>query len=151
MALQIDAAKISLWRSSTVITPNTGGSNTHHNKGKNLVTQPNFKRPQQSNFGQNTFGSHGNSGSSGQKDASSSKGPWGQSKDAKADLKVPSKSTPFKKMNREQSGSVRNYDSKNLAKKRLSADEFNRRRKTNACINCGEVGHRFKDCPKPKP
>jgi hypothetical protein len=79
----------------------TGGSNTHQNKGKNHVTQPNFKRPQQSNFGQNTFGSHGSFGSSGHKGASNSKGPWGQSKDAKANFKGPSKSTPFKKMKRD--------------------------------------------------
>jgi uncharacterized protein YbdZ (MbtH family) len=34
MALQNDAAKNSLWRSSAVITPRSGGWNSHHNKGK---------------------------------------------------------------------------------------------------------------------
>ena len=33
MELQTDAAKNSLWRSSTVITPRTGSSSSHHNKG----------------------------------------------------------------------------------------------------------------------
>ena len=37
------------------------------------------------------------------------------------------------------------------AKKRLTTDEINRRHNTGACVNCGEVGHLFKDCPKPKP
>ena len=31
--LQNDVAKNSLWRSSTIITPRLGGSNSHHNKG----------------------------------------------------------------------------------------------------------------------
>ncbi len=51
MALHTDVAKNSLWRSSIVIKPKTGGSNTHQNKGKTPMTQPNFKRPQLSNFG----------------------------------------------------------------------------------------------------
>ena len=37
------------------------------------------------------------------------------------------------------------------AKTKLIEDEFNRRRRTNACNNCGEVGHEFSNCPKPKP
>jgi hypothetical protein len=86
MALQTDASKNSLWRSSTMITPKTGGSSTHQNKGKSPITQPNFKRPQQSKFGHDTSGSHGSFGSSGHKGASNSKGPWGQSKDAKEDF-----------------------------------------------------------------
>jgi hypothetical protein len=57
MALQTDVAKNSLWRSSTVITPRTGGSNTHHNKGKSPMTKPSFKRPRPSSFGQNHSGS----------------------------------------------------------------------------------------------
>jgi hypothetical protein len=43
MALQTDVAKNILWRSSNVITPKTGGSNTHQNKGKSPMTQPSFK------------------------------------------------------------------------------------------------------------
>jgi hypothetical protein len=85
MALQTDATKNRLWRSSTVITPKTGGSNTHQNKGKSHMTQRSFKRHQPSSLGQNNSGSRGNSGGSGYKGASITKGPWGQSKDAKAD------------------------------------------------------------------
>ncbi len=135
-----------------MITPKTGGSNTLQNKGKSPMTQPNFKRPQLSNFGQKHFGNHGSFGGSDHKGASGSKGPWGQSKDDKADFKGPSKSTSFNKnMKRERSDSEKNYDSWNKAKKRLTTNEYNRLRKTNACINCGEVGHKFNDCPKPKP
>ena len=152
MALQTDVAKNSLWRSWTVITPRTGGSNTHQNKGKSPMTQPNFKRPQLSNFGQKNSGSHGSFGGSGQKGASSSKGPWGQSKDEKADFKGSSKSVSFNNnLKREKSDTERNFESWNRAKKRLSTNEYNKRRKTNACINCGEVGHKFSECPKPKP
>ncbi len=51
----------------------------------------------------------------------------------------------------ERSTSDRNLNSSKRAKRRLSANKFNKRRKTNACINCGEVVHLFNDCPKPKP
>ncbi len=78
-------AKNILWRSSTLITPMIGGPNTHQIKG--TMTQPNFKRPQPSNFGNNNSGSHGSFGGSDHKGGSSNKGPWGQSKDAKADFK----------------------------------------------------------------
>jgi len=44
-----------------------------------------------------------------------------------------------------------NYDSWNKTKDKLTADEYNKRRRLNACINCGEVGHIFFECPKPKP
>ncbi len=126
MALQTDVAKNRLWRSSTVITPRTGGSDTHQNKEKSTMTQPGFKRPRPSSIGQNNSGSHGSFGGSGHKGTSDCKGPWGQSKDAKSESKGPSKSTSFNKnMKREKSGSDKNYDSWNRAKKRLSADEFN--------------------------
>jgi hypothetical protein len=65
MAFQTGAAKNSLWRSSTVIAPKIGGSNTHKNKGKSPMTQSKFKRPQPSNFGQNNFENHGSFGGSG--------------------------------------------------------------------------------------
>ncbi len=97
MALQIDVAKNSLWRSSTVITPRIGGFGSHQNKGKAPMTQPISKRPQLSNFGQRSSGSHGSFGGSGQIGASSSKGPWGQSKDDKADFKGSSKPVSFNK------------------------------------------------------
>ncbi len=136
-----------------MITSKTGDSNTHQNKGKSPITQPNFKRPQLSNFGHNNSGRHGNFGRSGHKGASITKGPWaGKSKDAKADFKGPSKSTSFNRnMKWEKGGSEKNYDSWNKAKKPLTVNEYTRRRSNDACINCGEVGHKFSDCPKPKP
>ena len=77
---------------------------------------------------------------------------WGHSKSAKADFKESSKSVTFNKHSkRERTDTNKNYDSWNKAKKRLKPDEINRRRNTGACMNCGEVGHVFKDCPKPKP
>jgi hypothetical protein len=75
----------------------------------------------------------------------------GHSKSAKADFRESSKSDAFDKHSkRERSDNNKNYDSWNKAKKRLTLDEINRRRNTDACMNCGEVGHIFKDCPKPK-
>ena len=77
---------------------------------------------------------------------------WRHFKDAKAYFKGSSKSITFDKHSkRERSANSKNYESWNKAKKRLSTDEINRRRDTSACRNCGEVGHVFNDCPKPKP
>ena len=79
-------------------------------------------------------------------------GSWGRLKDAKEDFQGSSKSTTFDKHSkREYSANNKNYDSWNKAKKQLSTDEINRRRNTGACINCGEVGHVFNVCSKPKP
>ena len=44
MELLADAAKNTLWRSSTIITPRLGRSNLHHNKGKAPMMQPTSKR-----------------------------------------------------------------------------------------------------------
>ena len=77
---------------------------------------------------------------------------WGCPKDAKADFKGSSKFVTFDKHSkRECSANIKNYDSWNIAKKRLSTDEINRRHNTGACLNRGEIGHEFNDCPKPKP
>ncbi len=45
----------------------------------------------------------------------------------------------------------KSFESWNKAKGKLTDDEYNKRRRTNVCINFGEVGHKFSDCPKPKP
>jgi hypothetical protein len=45
----------------------------------------------------------------------------------------------------------KSYDSWNKAMAKLTKEEFNKRRRTHACINCGEVGHKFSNGPKPKP
>ena len=152
MDLQNDAAKNSLWRSSRIITPRMGGSNSHHGKGKASMPAPMSKRPQVAGFGQNTFGSHGNFGASTNKGVSNTMKLGGHSKNAKSDFKESSKSVTFNKhFKRERSDNGKNCDSWNKAKKRLEPDEISRRRNTCACMNCGEVGHVFKDCPKPKP
>ncbi len=54
-------------------------------------------------------------------------------------------------MKREKGGSKTNYNSWNKAKEQLTVNEYNRRRSNNACIKCGELGHKFNDYPKPKP
>ena len=43
------------------------------------------------------------------------------------------------------------FESRNKAKSKFTEEEYNKRRRTNAFINCGEVGHKFSECPKPKP
>ena len=77
---------------------------------------------------------------------------WGRHKDVKADFKGSSKSATFDKhFKRERSAHSKNYDSWNKAKKQLTTNEINRRRNIGACMNCGEIGNMFSDCPKPKP
>jgi hypothetical protein len=144
--------KNSLWRSSTIITPRFGGSNTHQNKGKSPMPQPTSKRHQRDVYGQNNSGSYGSFGASGSKGIPRTEGSWRHLKDAKAEFKGSSKSTTFDKhFKRERSTSSKNYDSWNKAKKRSSTDEINIRRNTCACMNCGVVGHVFNGCSKPKP
>jgi hypothetical protein len=146
MDLQNDAAKNSVWRSSTIITPRTEGFNSHHGNDKAPMPQSTSKRLQPIGFGQNTFGSHGSFGSSIDKGVSNTMKSWGHPKNAKADFKGSSKSATFDKHSkRERSDNNKNNDSWNKAKKRLTNDEIIRRRNTCACMNCGEVGHTFID------
>ena len=115
------------------------------------MPQPTSKRHQPTVFKQQTFGSHGSFRAGRSKAIPNTLGSWGNPKDAKADFKGFSKSTTFgKHLKRERSNS-RSYDSWNKAKKRLTADEIIKRRNTSPCMNCGEVGHVFNDCPKPNP
>jgi hypothetical protein len=151
MELQTDAAKNSLWRSSTVITPRSGSLNSHHNKGKPPMLQSTSKRHHPIVFKHQTTSSHGGFGASGSKDTSNTLRVWGQPKDINADFQGSSKSTTFGKHLKRESSNIRNYDSWNKAKKRLTADEINIRRNIGACMNCGEAGNVFNDCPKPKP
>ena len=116
------------------------------------MPQPTSNRLQLIGFGQNTFGSHGSFGASNNKGVSNTMKSWAHPMKAKADFKGSSKSATFDKhFKRERSDNNKNYDSWNKAKKRLTTDEINRRRNTSACLNCGEIGHLFKDRPKPKP
>jgi len=67
-------------------------------------------------------------------------------------LKSPSESyiSDKKVMHDKTTSRSKNYDSWYQAKAKLSEDEFKKSRRTNACINCGEIGHKFSNCPKPK-
>ena len=67
MELQADAAKNYLWRSSTIITPRTCSSNSHHNKGKAPMPHSTSERQQPIVFKQQTFGSHDSFGANGSK------------------------------------------------------------------------------------
>ena len=93
MDLQNDVAKKSLWRSSTIITPRTRGSNSNHGKGKAPMAPPTSKRLQSADFGQNTFGNHGSSS----KGVSNTMKSWGRSKSAKANYNESSRSVTFNK------------------------------------------------------
>ena len=105
MDLQNDAAKSCLRRSSTIITPRSSGSNSHHGKGKAPMTQPIV-------FGQINSDSHGNFGPSSSKGVLNTMRSWGHPKDAKADLKGSSNSTTFdKRSKRERSANNNNYES----------------------------------------
>ena len=150
MELQNDVANNSLWRFSTIITPRSGGLNSHHNKGKALMTQPTSKRHQPIIFKQDNSSSHGIFGASDIKGIPNTMESWWHPKNAKSVAKGSSKSNIFDKHFKRKRNN-KNYDSWNKAKKRLSTDEINKRRNTSACMNCGEVGHVFNDCPKPKP
>jgi hypothetical protein len=152
MVLQNDAAKNSSWRSSSIITPRMGGYNFHHGKGKAPMLAPMPKRPQTTGFGQNTFGNHGSFEAITSKGVSNNMKLGGHSKSTKADFKESFKSTTLNKHSkREHCDNGKNYDSWKKAKKRLTPGEIKRRRNTGACMNCGEVGHMFRDCSKPKP
>ena len=98
MDLQNDAAENSLRRSSTIVTPRIGGSNSHHGKGKAHMPQPASKRLQPIGFGQNHFGSHDSFGAISSKGVSNTMKSWGHPKNAKETLKgllspLPSTST----------------------------------------------------------
>ena len=115
------------------------------------MQQPTSKRHHPIVFKHQASGSHGSFGASGSKDTFNTMRVWGQPKDTKAYFKGASKSTTFVKRLKRESSNSRNYDSWNKDKRRLTTDEINKRRNTGACMNCGEVGHMFDDCSKPKP
>ncbi len=77
---------------------------------------------------------------------------WSKSKDGASGSKGFTKSAGNDKgSKRKVSFTEKPYESWNKAKSKLTEEEYNKRRRTNSCINCGEVGHKFSDCPKPKP
>ncbi len=97
------------------------------------MPMPPYKRSHGS-IGQSSHGSHNNFEGNGSKGASTCKSNWGQHKDAKADCKSPSKSYNFDKTNKYEkvASDSKSYDSWNKAKAKLTEDEFNKRRQTNA-------------------
>jgi hypothetical protein len=103
---------------------------------------PSYKRPQ-GGIDQSNHGSHNNFGGNRSKCAFGSKLNWGILKDTKADFKSPLKSynSDNKVKHEEATSCSKNYDSRNKTKAKLTEDGLNTRRRNNACINCGEVGH----------
>jgi hypothetical protein len=150
--LQYDATKISFWHSAAVHIPRNNSSATTQNMDKAPMSMPSYKC-YHGITGQINYGSHNNFKGNERKGASGRKLNWRHLKDAKADLKSPSRSNYFdKKVKHEKTTSgSKSYDSWNKAKTKLTEDEFNKSRRANACISCGEVGHKFSNCPKPKP
>ena len=132
--------------------PRNSISATTQNRAKAHVPMPLYKRPR-GIIGQNSHGINKKFGGNGSKGASSNNKIWEHLKDAKAQFKSPSKSyISDKQFKHEKSTSgSKSYDTWNKAKSKLTEDEFNERRGTNACINCDEVGHKFSNCSKPKP
>jgi hypothetical protein len=111
-----------------------------------------YKRPRVS-IGQSSHCSHNSVEGNGSKGASNINLTCGHLKDTKADFNSPSKPYNFDKIvkTKKATSSSKSYASWNKTKARLTEDEFNKRRQTNACINCGEDGHKSSNCPKPKP
>jgi hypothetical protein len=103
LTLQNGAAKNSLWRSTAVNIPRNSSSATTHNKGKTPMPMPPYKFSH-GNIGQSSHGNHNNFGANGSKCASACESNWGQPKDAKEDLKSPSKSyNSYKKLSTRKS------------------------------------------------
>ena len=134
--------------------PRSYNSGTTQIKGKAPMPMPSYTRPR-SNIGHTKQGSYGSFEDIGSKGASGSKVSWWHPKDANADFKRPSKSHISDKKAKFSTFGFKSesnkYDSWDKAKDKLIADENNKHRWTNACINCGEVSHKFSDYPKPKP
>jgi len=134
LTLQNDAAKNSLYRSTAVNIPINSSSAATQNKGKAPMPMPSYKRShgiigQSSHNNQNSFRGNGSKG------AAASKLNWGHPKDAKAVFK-----SPFKSFNSDQkikyeeaTSGFKIYDSWNKDKAKLTEDEFNKRRRNNAC------------------
>ncbi len=99
-----------------------------------------YKRPH-GNIDQSGHGSHNSFGGNVSKGATGNKLNWWHLKDAKADFKSPLKSyNSDKKVKREKATSgSKSYDSWNKAKVKLCEGDFNKRRRTNACINCASL------------
>jgi hypothetical protein len=81
-ALQNDAAKDSLWRSTAVHIPRSGNYGTTQNKGKASMPMPSYMRPH-GNIGHNSHGSYASFENHGSKGAYGIKVSCGHPKNAK--------------------------------------------------------------------
>jgi hypothetical protein len=133
ISLQNDAAKNSLWRASSSLA---SGSNTpsNSNTDRQQPKQPTKQWPKSSKNDSKQWSKTSKWSPKGNASTEWSKGKSADSKKRKVAFE---KDKPF--------------ESWNKAKDKLTEEEYNKRRRTKACINCGEVGHKFSDCPKPKP
>ena len=152
IVLQKDAANNCLWRPDVANISRSGNSGTTQNKSKTPMPMTSYKRPRGS-IGHNGHVSYGNFGKMLANVLLVARLLGGIKKMLKQILN-PSKSHVSDKKAKCNSFVFKseyiNYDSWNKAKDKLTADEYNKRRRTNACINCGEVGYKFSDCPKLK-
>jgi len=133
IALQNDAVKNSLWRASSSLA---SGVSTPSNSSTDRQPKPPTKQWPKSSKTDTKQWSKTSKWSP--KGSASTEWSKGKSADPKGKRKF-----AFEK--------DKSFEFWNKAKGKLTDDEYNKRRRTNACINCGEVGHKFSDCPKPKP
>jgi len=91
IALSIDAANNSLWRSSAIITTRSDNSGTSQNESKAPMMTSSYKRPH-GNIGQSSHVSHGNFGDNVNNSISGNRGSWGHPKNVKSYFKSSSKS-----------------------------------------------------------
>jgi hypothetical protein len=136
ISLQNDAAKNSLWRASS---SSASGSSTPSNSYTDRQPKSATKQWPKSSKNDSKQWSKATKWSS---KGGASGGASGSS-DPKKAFDPKKRKVAFEK--------DKSFESWNKAKGKLTDDEYNKRRRTNACINCGEVGHKFSDCPKPKP
>ncbi len=136
LALQNDAAKNSLWRASSSLA---SGLSTPSNSYTERQPKPATKQWPKSPKNDSKQWSKATKWSS---KGGASGGASGGA-DPKKTFDPKKRKVAFEK--------DKFFDSRNKAKGKLTDDEYNKRRITNACINCGEEGHKFSDCPKPKP
>jgi hypothetical protein len=132
ISLQNDAAKNSLWRASSSLP---SGSSTPSNS--NNDRQPKQQTKQWPKSPKNDSKHWSKTSKWSPKGNASVE--WSKGKSADANKRK----VVFEK--------DKSFESWNKAKGKLTDVEYNKRRRTNACINCGEVGHKFSECPKPKP
>ena len=136
IALQNDAAKNSLWRASSSLA---SSSSTPSNSYTDRQPKPATKQWPKSSKNDSKQWSKATKWSS---KGGASGGASGGA-DPKKNFDPKKRKVAFEK--------EKSFDYWNKGKGKLTEDEYNKRRRTNACINCGEVGHKFSDCPKPKP